>query len=261
MKAQLQYTKDLSAFVPHEHQQPMSDSHSKHIAESMKAGGFWPSKPISCVKKGGRLVVVDGHHRLAAAKIAAVGVYYVEEPTSRLDDIGEANVLVRKWSNESFAKMYAGQGNPHYVELLRYVDIGVPLSVAASVLRGEAGHSGNAGKFIRTGDFRIKTRDNMRVIASFIEELGGTCDVVTTKIFIEALSVLLFVPEFDASVLKARIRSNPLTLAKCNNREQMLQQIEEVYNFRSREKVPLAFLAKEKMKERIAVGLKKEAAA
>jgi hypothetical protein len=258
MKAQLQYTEDLSAFVPHDHQQPMSAAHSKRIAESMGGGGFWPSKPVSCVRKGNKLVVVDGHHRLAAAKIANVGVYYVVEPVCRLEDIGDANVLVRKWSNESFAKMYAGQGNPHYVELLRAVGLGVPLSVAASVLRGEAGHSGNAGRFIKTGEFKVKTRENMRVIIDFINELSAACDVVRTKIFIEALSVLLFVPEFDSAILKKRIQVNPLSVAKCNNRDQMLQQLDEVYNFRSREKVPLAFLAKEKMKERSDFCAKKE---
>lgn len=258
MKAQLQHTEDLSVFVRHEYQQPMSESHIRKIAASMQLSGFWPSKPIGCVRRGQQLVVVDGHHRLAAAKIAGVGVYYVVEVASRSDDIGAGNYLVRIWKNISFAKMQAAKGNPHYIELLRYVELGIPLSVAASVLRGEAGHSGNAARFIRIGEFKVKTRENMLVIVGFINELGASCEVVKSKIFIEALSVLLFVPEFDAAVLKARIHANPLSLAKCNNREQMLQQIEEVYNFRSRVKVPLSFLAKEKMAERNLGGIKKE---
>jgi hypothetical protein len=260
MKAQLQYTEDLSVFVAHENQQPMSAAHSKRIAASIEESGFWPSKPISCVKRGSKLIVMDGHHRLAAARIADVGVYYVAEPIERLNDIGNANVLVRKWSNESFAKMHAAQGNAHYVELLRYVEMGIPLSVAGSILYNEAGHSGNAARLIRTGDFKVKSRENIRMIVSFINEYGSRCDVVKTKIFIEAISILFFVKEFDAAILKRRIEANPLALAKCNNRDQMLQQIDEVYNFRGRDKVPLCFLAKEKMKERSIVGLTKEAA-
>lgn len=256
-KSQLQYTKDLSVFVHHTHQQPMAEAHVKKIAQSIAKGGYWASKPIGCVRIANKLTVIDGHHRLEAAKRLGVGVYYVVEKTERSDDIGEENYLVRKWSNLSFAKMYANRGNTDYAELIRYSDkFGIPLRTAASLLRGEAGHSCNAGNPVRTGSFTIKTRESIGVVVSFIDHLGASCPVVKTKIFIEALSILLFVREFDHTLLMRKIDVNPRMLEKCNNRDQMLTQIEDLYNFRTRDKVPLAFLAKKKMAERGVCGLK-----
>jgi hypothetical protein len=250
-KPQLQHTKDLSVFVHHQHQQPMAASHVRRVALSMAKHGYWSSKPIGCVRNGSKLTVIDGHHRLAAAQQLGIGVYCVVEEPGRADDIGDENYIVRTWSNTSFAKMYAKRGNPHYIELIRYAeDFSIPMSTAASLLRGEAGHSGNAGVFVRAGTFKVKTRDSMKMVVSFIQGLGVACPVIKTKVFIDALSILLFVEEFDAHTLYRRMETNPLLLVKCSDRDQMLQQIEEVYNFRTREKVPLAFLAKEKMKER-----------
>lgn len=65
------------------------------MAESMKASG-WNGPPIKVVEANGKLYVVDGHHRLAAATQAGIKVpYQVVEPStvigpgqwSSLDDI------------------------------------------------------------------------------------------------------------------------------------------------------------------------------
>jgi hypothetical protein len=246
----LNQTKDYSIFLPHEHQQPMSEHHVKRIAESMARTGFWQSKPLSVVRKAGKFVIVDGHHRYAAAKGLGLAVFYVIEADFMLDEIGRGNSAVRVWSVLSFAKMFAAKGDPHYVELLNYVSKGFALRNAASLLRGESAHSGNANDYVKTGTFKIKTRASIDTIFGFMDEFGETCPAVKSAIFVEALSVLLFVQEFDCGTLKARIRTNPLSLVKCNNRQQMLDQIEELYNFRARDKVPLAFLAKEMMTSR-----------
>ncbi len=45
------------------------------IADNMRANGFDRNNPILAVVHGGKLYVVDGHHRLAAEKISGVNPY------------------------------------------------------------------------------------------------------------------------------------------------------------------------------------------
>jgi hypothetical protein len=250
----LNQSKDYSLFSSHEHQQPMSERHVARIAESMDKNGFLQSKPISVVRRAGKFVIVDGHHRFAAARELGIAVFYVIEAEEVSELIGEVNQFVRVWKSIAFAKMHAARRDPHYVELLSYVEKGIPLKQASSILRGQSGHSGNATTSIRAGTFTVKTRTSADVIVSFIEEFKASSPAVASALFIEALSSLLFVEQFDSETLKQRLRANPLSLVKCNNREQMIAQIEEIYNFRSREKVPLKFLAGEIMKQRKEVG-------
>jgi hypothetical protein len=52
------------------------------IVESMRANG-WQGAPIDVVELQGERIVVDGHHRLAAARRAGIDVHYqVVDPSS-----------------------------------------------------------------------------------------------------------------------------------------------------------------------------------
>jgi len=101
-KHTIESTSDYSQFVKHENQQPQDDAHVRKLAESMKKYGFLPSKPAQVFKHGSKLMLIDGHHRVAAAQLASVPVLYVIEPESHKDLIADGNWLVRKWKTESF---------------------------------------------------------------------------------------------------------------------------------------------------------------
>lgn len=48
----------------------------------MRTGG-WQGEPIKVVEHNGQMLIVDGHHRVAAARIAGIDVpYEVVDPSS-----------------------------------------------------------------------------------------------------------------------------------------------------------------------------------
>jgi ParB-like chromosome segregation protein Spo0J len=65
---QITWTDKLDVFVEHGHQQPVCPRHVKKIMESMQSHGFLASKPIQCFRDGKSLKIIDGHHRVNAAK-------------------------------------------------------------------------------------------------------------------------------------------------------------------------------------------------
>lgn len=243
-------TKNYAMFRPHGQQPQLNPKHISKLEASMAEHGFIQAKPIHCYPKNSFLYVIDGHNRLEAAKRLGLSVYYVVGDESQASLIAAENIAVRKWGTAEFVNMYTIRGHKDYVILSKYIQRGVPLLQAASLLYGENADSGNAILAIQDGTFRAKTTDRIDQIVYAMDELKDITPVVTTRIFIAALSALLFVTEFDLSQLITRIRQNPHMLSKTANREQMLVQLEDIYNFRSGKKVPLAFMAKEALQSR-----------
>jgi hypothetical protein len=216
----------------------------------MQDTGFWSSKPIGVYRDSGKLVIIDGHHRFEAAKTLGIPVLFVEEPKSHGDLIGVANSVVGVWKGESFAKFYAQRGNPDYQDLMFYVERGIPLQQASSLLHGESAHSGNTMQRVKHGTFKIKTDKYINAVLAIIDTVKDVAPEIAKKAYVNALSLLLFIKEFDADVLIKRIQSHPTGIVRCADKNQALEALEEVYNFRAREKTPLGFLAKDAARKR-----------
>ena len=253
--AKIEQTTNYDLFDYHENQQAMSPVRVRKVAESMRNTGFWASKPIGIYRKNGRLVIIDGHHRFEAARTLGLPVLFVVEPEKNGGLIGLANSLVGTWKTESFAKLYASQGNRDYEDLLFYVEQGIPLQRASSLLHGESAHSCNSSQRVKHGTFKIKTDKYINAVLAIINSVKEIAPEISKRVYIDAISQLLFLKEFDQDVLIKRIEAHPTGIVRCADRNQALEALEETYNFRAREKTPLAFLAKEAARKRNLNGL------
>jgi hypothetical protein len=248
MKPKLETTDNYAIFQSNEDQRPIHQSHVKRLMESMKAFGYMASKPILCFKKAGKLVVVDGHHRLAAASSMKIPVCYIvegEAAQKAMIATGEA----KAWDAGDCVRLYALRGNSDYAELQSYAKF-IPVTMAASILAGESAASGNQQKALRDGAWRIKTRSQMSKIMGIISELVERRPVVKSRQFIDALSKCMFTPGFDFVQFRDRVFENEELLEKTNSTDKMLGLFEVIYNRRSREKTPLRFMVNENSRKR-----------
>jgi hypothetical protein len=251
----LEKTNNYDLFVTNSEQRPISQQHAKKLASSIQQFGFLPSKPIQCYRKGGRLVVVDGHHRLEAARATGAHLYFIVEGEESQRTMGPENILVKKWSGLDFARMYAARGSKDYQELIRYNDRGIPLNMAASMLINNGAASGNANAAIIEGTFKIKCRRQAEAVCSMIETFGGKNEAVHSRAFISAYSKCLMWDGFSNEAFTKRMRENLIMLEKTSNAEQMLTVIEGIYNKRSRSPVALKFHVEEAARKRNLNGL------
>ena len=236
-------TSEYDLFKPHGEQQAMQPSHVKKLVKSMTDCGFIPANPIHVYKEGKHFRVIDGHHRLRAAQILKIPVFYIIGTKEDAWLIAPKNWAVRKWQADAFVNMYASRGIKDYVELLSYVKMGLPMKFAIALLSNETTGSHNQADSIRNGTFKIKTR----IYADEVIRIVDSCCVHNQEakgcVFLSAIAVLVRLEEFNPDVFISRIQANPRMLVKCATREQMLELIEEIYNFRAREKTNLAFKA------------------
>lgn len=243
--------KKYSEFVHNHEQRPIIQRHVKAIMESMKLYGFLPSKPIQCYRrKDGKIVVVDGHHRLAAAMALNIDIEVVIENENSQNTMAAVNLLVKKWAFEDFVRLYASRGNKNYIKLLEYDELGIPMGMAASMLINNSASSGNTGKAIADGTFKIKGTELIDKVVSLLADFGGLSSVLRSRPFIAAISKCIMCPQFNLNTFKGRLVENPTMIKKTSNEDQMLSVIESIYNHRSRNPQPIKFFVETSARER-----------
>lgn len=246
----IQTTTDYMLFKPHGEQQPMQTAHVNRLITSMKLHGYIAANPIHVYKDGKAYRVIDGHHRLRAAQTLGIPVYYIEGSKDEASLIAVKNWAVRKWSSDAFIHMYASRGVESYVKLVTYVKRGLPTKFAIALLSNETTAGGNQNEAIRNGTFKIKVTKYAEEMIRVMDTLSSLTPEAKSKHFISAMAVLMRIDDFSTNTLISKIQFNPRALVKCATREQMFELIEEIYNFRSREKIPLAFMCQELLAKR-----------
>ncbi|WP_340152148.1 ParB/RepB/Spo0J family partition protein [uncultured Sneathiella sp.] len=252
---QIQSISDYSKLKPNPLQRAFSEKKVADLAAKMSRNGFPPSMAISTYRDKGALVINTGHHRLAAARQAGISALYVVEKKWTPRQLVDEGVSSKAWCILSAAQCFASQGKEDYITMLNYHDKGIPLNMVASMLSGEGAGSGNARKRVVDGEFQIKETAQADTFVDLFMEFAEDQPAVKSRPFIAALSKCLFTPEFDLYTLKKRMKENPAMLGKVSGTEQMLKLIEEIYNFRSAKKIPLAFMVTEHSRARSAAAL------
>lgn len=250
MKTKLEETENYAIFIENEEQRPIAQSHVRKLTLSMQKNGFIPSKPLQVYREGRKLIVVDGHHRLYAAKSLGLKIPYVVEPKKSQETMADINAKVKGWKVGDFVQLYAARGDENYQELTRYNDAGIPFNLGAGILMGNTGSSTSVSNSIKSGHFQITTRDSMTVLLGLIHNFSEQYPAVGKRSFISAIASCLATPEFDANRFHKGLQMSGTKIEDAANRLQMMEQIETVYNYNQRKKVPLAFIVNEFMKSK-----------
>jgi hypothetical protein len=247
----LRETSVYTCFVYNSEQRPIDVKHVKDLMESMRTFGFLPSKPVQVYQDGKRLIIIDGHHRYVAAKNLGIPVIYVSEPKSHSDSMSKVNGLQKTWQLKNYLSQFVKRGIPAYLELEEYHRLGFSIQQAAKMLAGMASTGFGGSRIsseLRDGTFKVATRDKIEIIARFLREEGAKNSAYRTTNFITAFEICLRVDNFNADQLTRKLSANPKVITRTATVDQMLDQLEEIYNYHQQIKTPLAFDAKQKKK-------------
>jgi hypothetical protein len=81
------------------------------LLESIKKRNMLEHHPIHVDEN---MHVIDGQHRLQAAQILKVPVYYTIDPSACLDDIALLNANMRAWTSKEFTHLFSDKGSEDY---------------------------------------------------------------------------------------------------------------------------------------------------
>jgi hypothetical protein len=202
-----------------------------------------------------RLEVIDGQHRLAAAKSAGTYVYYIIVPGYTLTEVHTLNLNQKNWAKSDYMEGYANMGIESYIKLREFTlkndDLAFAncLALCSNIscssdtyLSSQQSKLRNSKHIFEEGTWIGKDFDLAQDWANKIRMVGTYYEGYDRSVFIRAFIPLLNNEIFDFSEFMHKLRLQPSALVDCVNVDQYRTVIEDIYNWRSRNKVNLRML-------------------
>lgn len=218
----------------------------KKLMISMKRYGFIKAYPLHVVRNGsGGFIIKDGGHRFAAAKELGLEVYYVVCQDDNIS-IPEINNTQRSWKMRDYVDSHAKAGNHEYIKLRQFhEDTGIPMQLCARLLYGEQARSGNADRYIKAGQFRVKNYDYALRVASIVNAIGQFSKLANNIEFVNAISRCCLVAGFhEDRFIKNAQRCAPMLVPQATL-DNYMDLCEAIYNdhMSAKNRIPLKFEA------------------
>jgi len=244
-------TKDYSIFKKSEGNRPVNLAHVNRLIKSYELYG-WLNSPLIVNEK---MEVVDGQHRLAAAKKMKqpIGITFIIVQGYKLKQVQALNLMRSNWTNKDYLNSYADQGLKDYVKLRDFwnenKDFGLStcIWVSANVSYGSLTSIANSIKSAKQpsfnqGTFKIQDLKKAEKTLSFIRQLKPYLKNYKQKSFVFAMIDCLNNTKFAFQEFLKKIELQPSKLKKCTGKVEYLFLIEEIYNYKRRNKVYLRAL-------------------
>jgi len=186
---------------------------------------------------GKKYGVVDGQHRFLAYKLEEVKMFYQINDSVTLDDIPRAAAQQDSWKLTDFLHHYCVRGFGEYKAFKGYmVRNKFPAATTLVILCGD--RSTYARRKFINGELEVRT--NWTIANDFAEAVHQFSKLIKfarQSRFIEAYYIMFKNKEYDHSRMMARMEYMAGSMKRQSDTKLHLEQLEYVYNYKSREKV------------------------
>jgi hypothetical protein len=240
-------TEDLSIFKKAEGNRDIDPANLKKIVNSIKINNMLELRPLTVNKN---MEVLDGQHRLEAAKVLGLPVYYEINVDATPEDMILLNTAQKGWSMDDYVKFYASRGDENYIRVL---DLAKKYDCSAASIISLSGKGYSTGEGTRRAlkngrlkfDF-LEAEDKIKEkmwqynqVADFIKSRTFEGVNYTGRItFKRALFVLFDNPEFVFSTFMHKLQINISKMHSCTMMSQYVQLLKEIYNYKNENPIP-----------------------
>jgi hypothetical protein len=245
-------TNDLSIFKEIGGNRVPNPQHIKRLKLSIIENGML-CNPILVNEK---MEVIDGQHRLIASKESNSFIYYIIINGYSLSQVHTLNLNQKNWTKKDFMDGYAAMGLESYIKLQNFVeknqDFGFTdcVSLCANqsftamvkdIRTTKKEEVYNQSEVFVDGTWKGKDFELAQQWVEKIRLIKPYYNGYNRSILVRVMIGLFKNKNFDYSEFMHKIRLQPKALVDCANVEQQRLLIEEVYNYRSRNKVNLRY--------------------
>lgn len=179
--------------------------------------------------------VIDGQHRLEAAKNLKLPIYYVILNNASFRTIVLLNTNVRMWKLEDYLHAYIAMGNAQYIQLQAFCkEYSIGPSLAIGALRNTFTNLSGMGvkNQFKQGTFVIADLSRAEHFVSFYNALKPYCrnNCQESRDFKRAVGTIF--EKIDQKLLLSILAKNTLKLNRQISRVAYLRQFEDVLNFK-----------------------------
>lgn len=246
-------TDDLSIFKVIGGNRVPNPQHIKRLKTSILENGML-CNPILVNEK---FEVIDGQHRLLASKECDSFIYYIILKNYSLQEVHTLNLNQKNWTKKDFMDGYADMGLESYIKLREFIKYnedfcfadcvalcsnisgGSYLSIDNRVMKN--GETTNQSELFTAGTWKGRNFELAKEWAEKLKLIKPYYNGYNKRTFVGVMIGLFKNPSFDYSEFMHKIRLQPKALVDCANSSQQRLLIEEIYNYKSRNKVNLRY--------------------
>ena len=224
-----------------------NDLHVKRLTSSFKERYLF--SPIIVNEK---MQIIDGQHRFLAAKELNLPINYLVVDGYGLEEVQVLNTNTSNWKREDYLKAYCDLGVKPYLQMQQFMldfpDFGV--AIAEMILTNKVDGE-NANKRVDKVNMRMQGFQNGELTIPDLLKAYETAEKVlmfkpyydgyNRATFVRTLITMFKNENYIHVDMISKLANNPSVLTHCANVTQYKFLLEDIFNFRRREKVNLRY--------------------
>jgi len=192
-----------------------------------------------------------------AAKEAESFVYYIIVDGYSLNEVHTLNLNQKNWTKKDFMEGYANMGIESYIKLKNFFEknndfnlsdciafcqnIGSGTSRSLAVQTSSIKLDSKTAQIFEKGTWRVGDMNFAQDIANKLRMLKPYFTDYNKTVFVGTMITLFNNQNFDFNEFFHKVRIQPTKIKNCTNRDEMKILIEDIYNYRSRNKINLRY--------------------
>jgi hypothetical protein len=204
--------------------------HLNRMIEDLQEHNFLPTTPI---KVNQRMEVIDGQHRLLAAKHLGLPIYYIIEDEGDLTTVQKTNSRQRQWTIVDFLESYMATGKKDYIRLAEFCEeYNTSIATAIELLSGRMSGRSSLEDF-KNGKFAITDYERAERVASLLNEIRrfSPDKVWTHRVFVRTLVLLDKEGKIDPKEITKQLEKHQLAVTRRPSLKGYLLELEDIVNF------------------------------
>jgi hypothetical protein len=238
-------TSDYDSFVSVANRH-VSKSHVQKLLVSMRIRGFDNTHPLRvAATSNGKLKLLDGQHRLEAAKELGLPVSYVKIEGDPDEDVYFSNAFNKSWSSGDFLKYWCDRGKEDYIKLKNFMERHDLNVYSAYMLCGTGVKDKISGHKFRLGEFKISDKE-IEVGETAAKQVNDirffddkTTSVSKTQTFTRAIAALIKSEFYDHDRMLSGLSRKSYVLQSSGRLPEYFKMFEEIYNHKTKNRYVL----------------------
>jgi len=240
-------TIDYEIFKKHGHNRELVESNVMKIMRSIQIKNLLEYRPILVNSK---MEIIDGQHRLEAAKRLGIRVFYEVKKDAEMSDIVLLNDNLKTWHREDYLNYYCTEGLEHYKKLNSFMNKNNVNVTTALVVLGRKTNGVDGNKSFKQGKFifpsaveeieSVKILEFSQQIIDYINpKLEGNHRYIHGASFRRGLYKFLSIKAVEQSVFMEKIYYRMDLIRPCSRVSDFINIFKMIYNFRNRNPITL----------------------
>ena len=202
----------------------------REIVENMKV----EYNPVPAIVNE-KMEVIDGQHRIEAAKMLSFPVDYIMRTGWGLRHAQRLNKVSKHWDFRDYAESFIESGNKHYIDFISFQDkYRFASAITLALLLGTNSIGGPEGQNFIDGNFKVKNYAEAEKFAQQIVEIGLYFEKTRKPKFISSMLRAMKTKGYSQKQFIHKLQKFPTLMVDCPSPEEFLKRIEFVYKYQSK---------------------------